>query len=121
MHDHTANKTYHDEAALSYAIQLAFYAARKHYTTVLELDSGKGYADVAYLPAPRRPDLPALLVELKYNKDAETALGQIERQRYPERLVHYRHNLLLVGINYDRETPSTDPAFKRHSCVIEEA
>ena len=35
-HNQAGNKTYHDEAAFSYAIQLAYYAARKYYTTILE-------------------------------------------------------------------------------------
>lgn len=120
-HDRAGNKTYHDEAALSYAVQLAYYAAQKDYTTVLELDSGKGYADVAYLPAPGRLDLPALVVELKYNKDAHAALDQIRRKRYPQRLEHYQNNMLLVGINYDRDVPSTDPSFKHHTCTIQKA
>jgi ribosomal protein S8 len=66
-HNKAGNKTYHDEAALSYAVQLAYYAAQKYYTTILELDSGKGYVDLAYLPAPGYEDKPALVVELKYN------------------------------------------------------
>ena len=120
-HDEAANRTYNDEAALSYAIQLAYYAARRYYTTVLELDSGKGYADVVYLPAPDRSDLPAIVVELKYDKDAHTAMDQIKRRRYPQRLEHYRDNMLLVGINYDKDATSGDSRFKHHTCVIEPA
>ena len=56
------NKTYNSEAALSYAVQMAYYAAQKYYSTKLELDSGKGYADIVYLPSPKHPDKPALLV-----------------------------------------------------------
>ena len=118
-HNRTGNKTYNDEAALSYAIQYAFYAAQKYYTTILELDSGKGYADIVYLPSPKYPDKPALLIELKYNKDADTAIAQIKRQQYPDRLEHYKGNLLLVGIDYDREIPSNKPEFKHHHCRIE--
>jgi hypothetical protein len=102
-------------------VQLAYYAAQLYYTEVVELDSGKGYADVAYLPAPVHPEVPALVVELKYEKTADTALEQIRRRDYPARLEHYRGNTLLVAVSYDREASSTDPAFKRHSCVIEEA
>ena len=65
------------------------------------------------------PDLPALLVELKYEKDANTAIEQIHRQKYPERLEHYRGKLILVGINYDRNLPNDKPGFKHHSCRIE--
>ena len=120
-HNRAGNKTYHDEAALSYGIQLAYYAAQKYYTTILELDSGKGYADIVYLPAPKYPDIPALVIELKYDKSAEGAVAQIRRQEYPDRLEHYKGNILLVGINYDKDIPSDRPGFKHHTCVIEKA
>ncbi len=120
-HDHAGNKTYNDEAALSYAIQYAYYAAQRYYTTILELDTGKGYADIVFIPSPKYPDKPAMVIELKYNKDAETALSQIKKQRYPDRLEHYRGNLLLVGINYDKELSNSKSDFKHHNCVIEMA
>lgn len=121
VHNQADNKTYHDEAALSYAIRVAYYAAQKYYTIIPELDSGKGYVDIACIPSPRYPNKPALVIELKYNQSADTAISQIRRQAYPERLAHYQGNLLLVGIDYDRERTSTDPEFKRHHCMIEEA
>ena len=120
-HDLAGNKTYNDEAALSYAIQYAYYAAERYYTTILELDSGKGYADIVFLPSPKFTDKPALLVELKYEKDAVTALSQIKKQRYPERLRHYKGNILLVGINYEKGQSPKQEGFKHHSCVIENA
>lgn len=120
-HDRASNRTYNSEAALSYAIQLAYYAAQKYYTTILELDTGKGYADIVYLPAPKYPDIPAMLIELKYGRDADTALDQIRRQKYPAGLEHYKGNLLLVGINYEKKRENTDPQFKHHSCRIERA
>ena len=120
-HDRASNLTYNDEAALSYAIQLAYYAAGKYYSCFPELDSGKGFADVAYIPSPRYPGKPALLVELKYNKDADTAISQIKRKEYPARLEHYKGNILMVGIDYDKEAPSTSPGYKRHTCRIEKA
>ena len=118
-HNQADNKTYHDEAALSYAVRYAYYAAQKYYTVIPELDSGKGYVDIAYIPAPKYSDKPALVVELKYDKTADGAIAQIKRQDYPDRLEHYKGNILLVGINYDAELPNTNPGFKRHSCVIE--
>ena len=57
-------------------------------------------------------DSPAIVVELKYNRDADTAISQIKRKNYPEKVAQYVDNLLLVGINYDRET-------KQHECHIE--
>ena len=116
-HDKTGNKTYHSEAGLSYAVQLAYYAAQDLYTIVPELDTGKGYADLAYIP--REPKYPAMLIEFKYEKDADTAIAQIHRQNYPERLELYKGNLILVGINYDRTVKNDSVEFKHHSCDIE--
>ena len=116
-HDRAGNRTYHSEAALSYAVQLAYYRAQDYYTVVPEMDTGKGYADLVYLP--KRPDVPAMLIELKYDETADTALKQIRNRRYPERLEHYRGNIILVGINYDRELQNDQPLFKHHSCRIE--
>ncbi len=116
-HDRAGNKTYNDEAALSYGIQYALYAARNYYTTIQELDSGKGYADIVYLPAPSFPDKPALLVELKYNKDVKTAADQIRSRNYPQVLEHYAGNILVVSVNYDKDAGGEE--FKRHSCRIE--
>jgi len=57
-------------------------------------------------------DSPAIVLELKFNKDADAAIDQIKRRQYPAKLQDYADRLLLVGINYDRET-------KTHSCRIE--
>ena len=120
-HDLAGNRTYNDESALSYAVQYAYYAAQRYYTTILELDTGKGYADIVFIPAPKHADKPAMVIELKYNKDVDTALSQIKKQKYPDRLEHYKGNMLLVGINYDKDVSSTDKDFKHHKCIIEMA
>ena len=116
-HDKAGNKTYHSEAGLSYAVQLAYYAAQDFYTIVPELDTGKGYADLAYIP--KESKHPAMLIEFKYEKDADTAIAQIHRQNYPDRLELYKGNLILVGINYDRTVSNDSVEFKHHSCEIE--
>ena len=115
-HDQTGNRTYNSEAALSYAVQLAFYKAQDDYTLFPEVDTGRGYADLIYIP--KRPIHPALLVELKYNQNADTALEQIQRQKYPSRLEQYKGNLILVGISYDRSAATAAPNFKHHSCKM---
>ena len=76
--------------------------------------------------APETPDeLPEgqleELIELKVDQVSDTALSQIKRQKYPDRLEHYKGNILLVGVNYDKEARNDDPDFKHHSCVIEPA
>lgn len=55
-----------------------------------------------------------MIVELKWNKSAETAINQIRERQYPASLKDYAGNILLVGINYDKET-------KKHTCRIEKA
>ena len=75
-----------------------------------ELPSGKGFADIAFIPLDKKD--PAMVVELKYNKDADTAIKQIKEKRYPAGFENYLDNLLLVGVNYDKTT-------KVHECVIE--
>ena len=104
---------YNNEASLSAAIVLAYYTARRHYEIVHELPTGKGFADLAFLPR-KYSDYPAMVVELKYNQDADTAIRQIKEKRYDGRLKEYFGNLIMVGINYDKET-------KKHTCVIEKA
>jgi hypothetical protein len=118
-HDKAGDREYHSEAGLSYAVQLAYYVAQDLYTVIPELDTGKGYADLAYIP--KKPDIPAMLIEFKYEKNADTAIAQIRRQKYPERLALYKDNLILVGISYDRTVSGNSQSFKHHSCVIEKA
>lgn len=105
--------TYNDENSLGCAISLAYYSARKDYRIVRELPSGKGFADIVFLPLPFS-NKPALVVELKYNKSAETAIWQIKDRKYTQALLGYSGEILLVGVNYDKNS-----ADKRHSCIIE--
>ena len=112
-HFETSHIQYNDENALSYTISLALYAARNFYTVHREFAGGKGFADLVFIPRKRFGDKPALVVELKWDKNAEGALGQIKRKEYCRSLEEYQGNLLLVGINYDKKT-------KEHECMIEE-
>lgn len=102
---------YNDENSLSCVLSLAFYTARSRYEMIRELPAGKGFADLVLVPH-RNVDAPAIVLELKYNLDADTAICQIKRQNYGEALKSYFGEIILVGINYDRKT-------KKHSCVIE--
>lgn len=104
---------YNDENALSYTISLAFYVARNYYTVIKELPSGKGRADIVYLPRKGCAGKPAILIELKWNKTVESAITQIKEKCYPKALEDYRGNLLLVGISYHEKT-------KEHTCRIEQ-
>ena len=59
-----------------------------------------------------RNDYPALVVELKWNKSAESALQQIKNKKYPNSIQNYAGDVLLVGINYGKKD-------KKHECIIE--
>lgn len=113
-HFETSHIQYNDENALSYTISLALYAARNYYTVYRELPSGKGFADMVFIPRKRFSEKPALVVELKWDKSAKGAIAQIKEKRYDKNLEEYKDNLLLVGINYDKVT-------RIHQCVIEKA
>lgn len=101
---------YSDENSLSCALTIAYYTARSDYEIIRELPAGKGFADLAFVPR-RHSDKPAMIIELKYDKSAITALQQIKDKGYDGPLKDFIGNLLLVGINYDRD--------KGHTCVIE--
>ncbi len=104
---------YNDENSLSCAIGLAYYSARKDYRLIRELPTGRGFADIVFLPLPS-VNKPALVIELKYDKSADTAIRQIKEREYIKALEGYAGEVLLVGINYDKNNKD-----KPHSCVIE--
>ena len=109
--DKTSILQYNDENALAYVVSLAYVAACKDYTSMREFPSGKGFADIVFIPR-RNVDKPAIVVELKYNHSAESGLEQIKERRYADSLREYVGDVVLVGISYDEKT-------KEHSCVIE--
>ncbi|MCD8122248.1 MAG: ATP-binding protein [Clostridiales bacterium] len=108
---------YNDENSLSCAIVLAYYTARNDYEMIRELPAGKGFADIAFIPH-RNSGKPAMIIELKYDKDADTAIRQIKDNRYSGRLKDYAGRVLLVGINYDKDAKGKRA--KKHTCMIEE-
>lgn len=93
--ENTSILTYNDENSLSCVISLAYFNAMKEYTKIREFPSGKGFADIVYLPR-KHSDKPALIVELKYDASAEGAITQIREKRYVESLKEYHGNLLLL-------------------------
>ncbi len=112
-HLETSHLQYNDENALSYTISLALYAARNFYNVYREFPSGKGFADLVYIPKKKFSDKPALVVELKWDQSAQGAINQIMEKNYCNSLREFQGNLLLVGINYDKKT-------RQHTCVIHE-
>ena len=104
---------YNNENALSCVLYIAYYSASAFYMKpIAEMPTGKGYADIVYLPL-KENDKPALVVELKWNKSASGAIQQIHDKGYAQGIEGYTGDILLVGINYDKHT-------KKHDCLIEE-
>lgn len=91
----------------------AYYSARKDYKLIREFPTGRGFADIIFLPLPHTGK-PALVVELKYDKSVQAAIQQIKDRHYTQALEGYTGEILLVGINYDR-----DNVDKPHSCIME--
>ena len=102
---------YNNELSLSVTLALAYYSARKQYEIIREFPSGEGFADLAFIPR-KGVNAPAIVAELKYNKSAEGAISQIKDRNYTDKLTAFSGEILLVGINYDKES-------KNHECQIE--
>jgi hypothetical protein len=107
----TSILNYNNENSLSCVINLAYYSARNEYKLIREFPTGKGFADVVFLPR-KNSNRPAIVVELKWNQSAEGAVAQIRSKNYSDSLKDYAGEVLLVGINYDKES-------KEHQCIIE--
>lgn len=111
--ENTSILSYNDENSLSCVLSIAYYYARNDYVMHRELATGKGFADIVFIPR-KNVDSPAIVVELKVRRDADAAIDQILRKDYPAKVAEYAGKLLLVGISYDKES-------KQHSCRIRKA
>ena len=112
--DHTSILTYNNENSLANVIAISlFLSTTNTYNVVRELPTGKGYADLVYLPK-KGVNKPALLIELKFDKSAQSAITQIKEKNYLQFFKDYKGEVLLVGINYSKDT-------KTHQCIIEKA
>ena len=109
--ENTSILSYNDENSLACVLSIAYYYAKNDYVMHREQASGKGFADIVLIPR-KNVDSPAIVLELKVNKDADSAISQILRKDYPSKVREYSNRLLLVGINYNRNT-------KQHTCRIE--
>ncbi len=109
--ENTSILSYNNENSLACVLSIAYYYARNNYIIHREFASGKGFADLVLIPR-KNVDSPAIILELKVDQDADSAISQIRRRQYPAKLLEYADNLLLVGISYDRQT-------KQHRCQIE--
>ena len=110
--DTTSVLNYNNENSLGCVISIAYYSAKKDYNIYREFPTGKGFADLVFIPR-KISEKPAIVIELKWNSTDEGAIQQIKNKKYAESLKLYQGKILLVGINYDKKT-------KQHSCTIEE-
>ncbi|MGM9697574.1 MAG: AAA family ATPase [Prevotella sp.] len=109
--ENTSILSYNDENSLACVLTIAYIWSRNEYIIHREYATGKGYADLVLIPR-RNVSKPALVIELKFNHTADTAIDQIKRKAYPSKIAEYTGEILLVGINYDKDT-------KKHTCRIE--
>ena len=109
--ENTSILSYNNENSLACVLSIAYYYARNDYVMHRELATGKGFADIVLIPR-KHVESPAIVLELKYDQDADSAIRQIHRKEYPAKVSQYSGDLLLVGINYDKN-------LKSHQCKIE--
>ena len=117
IHQEMANLwNYNNGLSLKSTILTAFSACiDKYQFTLLDLPFGNGFADVVYIPKDefKVDEIPALIIELKWNKEATKALECIKESDYIAVVKAFANSAFLVGINYDEKT-------KEHSCEIED-
>ncbi len=111
--ENTSILSYNNENSLACVLSIAYYYARNDYIIHREYPSGKGFADLVLIPR-KNVDSPAIVLELKYDKDADSAIDQIKQKQYPDKVKEYADRLLLVAISYDKKQ-------KKHQCIIEKA
>ena len=109
--ENTSILAYNDENSLACVLSIAYIWAKNEYVIHRDYATGKGYADLVMIPR-RNVSKPALVIELKFNHSADTAICQIKQKNYPSKIADYTGDILLVGISYDKET-------KQHACKIE--
>lgn len=109
--------SYNNEIELSAIVNLVYLAARDKYRVEREDKAGKGYVDFIFYPEKKNSS--AIILELKVDASPEEAIQQIKDKQYILRFkgklaekAKYTGEILLVGINYNKET-------KMHSCKIE--
>ena len=101
---------YNNEESLRSVVTIAYYFAINYYSVKSEFPCGKGFADMVFLPY-KNVNKPLIVIELKKNNTAESAITQIKEKKYTESFEKYSGDILLVGITYDDD--------KKHYCKIE--
>ena len=118
VHDSNSSiLNYNNEQSLRFIILIAYYYAKEQYEIIQELPSGKGFADIVFIPKHNvdTEKYPPMVVELKWDDTAKTAIKQIKDRNYPDKLKSFE-KILLVGISYEKDIEKN----KKHRCIIEE-
>ena len=105
------SRMYNNHEALKSTIREALVTSVNYYKRTEELPAGNGIADILYFPKPFS-DKPALLVELKWNRSAASAIRHVLNKDYPEALRGFCGKIQLVGVSYDSKK-------KKHTCMIQ--
>ena len=110
---------YSSEAELSKLITFVYLQAREFYDIRLEEHAGTGCVD--YIFYPFRKDDDGIIIELKVDDTAESAIQQIKDRNYAlnfeGKLGEQRKctgRILAVGIAYNKKDPN-----KKHECKVE--
>lgn len=118
VHDsNSSTLNYNNEQSLRFIILIAYYYAKEQYEIIQELPTGKGFADIVFIPKHNvdAAVYPPMVIELKWDENAQTAIQQIKDRNYPEKLKSFE-KVLLVGISYTKNIKHN----KKHQCIIEE-
>lgn len=112
--DFVSSIQYNNENSLSSVLAIAYLSAMQYYfKPIREFPAGRGFADFVFIPKPEyKKYYPAIVSELKWNKDVKTAIKQIKDRKYPDSISDYTGEILLVGISYNINS-------KEHHCIIE--
>ena len=88
-----------NENSLSGVLSIAYLGALQYFfKPIREMPTGRGFADLLFIPKQEFPDVPAMILELKWNQSAETALRQIKDKKYDSILDSYHGNVELITI-----------------------
>lgn len=85
-------------ATLRMVLMLAYIGKVDDYHICQELPTGTGYADIVLQPKNKEYSL--IVVELKWDKNAQGAIEQIKKKNYVQGIESKTGEILLVGISY---------------------
>lgn len=107
---------YNDENNLAALVNLIYLSARNEYRIEREDRAGKGFADFLFYPINPKND--CLILELKVDRNPDSAISQIIDKKYDLKFRGrlgdegaYTGRILAVGMTYNRDT-------KEHLCQV---